>query len=98
MESAPQSTIAHIAVIEPASEAGVVPRHHREERGGRIKRRPALPKGRPQIGGTMPKSYPRRNVAAGKNRRFRQVFTRKIAACAGIPGNSRNGCRRGAEA
>src|SRR3954447_23934581 len=43
MESAPQSTITHNAVIESASDAGVAPRHHRE-RGGRIKRRPSLPK------------------------------------------------------
>jgi hypothetical protein len=34
MESAPQSTITHNAVIEFASDAGVVHRHHREERGG----------------------------------------------------------------
>jgi hypothetical protein len=42
--------------------------------GGRIKRRPSLPKGRPQIGGTMPKSVSRRNAAKRKNRRFSKGF------------------------
>src|SRR6267154_3974180 len=43
MESTPQSTITHNAVIEFASDAGVAPRLPRE-RGRRIKRRPSLPK------------------------------------------------------
>src|SRR6202020_2703725 len=43
MESAPQSTITHNAVIEFASDPDLAPRHDRG-RGGRIKRRPALPK------------------------------------------------------
>ena len=43
MESAPQSTITHNAVIEFASDPGLTPRHRRGS-GGRIKRRPALPK------------------------------------------------------
>jgi hypothetical protein len=32
------------------------------------------PKGRPQIGGTMPKSHPRRNAAKGLNERFSKGF------------------------
>jgi hypothetical protein len=32
------------------------------------------PKGWPQIGGTMPKSHPRRNAAKGLNGRFSFVF------------------------
>jgi hypothetical protein len=32
------------------------------------------PKGRPQIGGTMPKSPPRRNAANALNGRFSHVF------------------------
>src|SRR5471032_1580373 len=43
MESAPQSTIAHNAVIESASDFLVYPTPRRGS-GGRIKRRPALPK------------------------------------------------------
>src|ERR1700681_2470865 len=43
MESAPQSTITHNAVIESASDFGQ-PHANRRGRGGRIKRRPALPK------------------------------------------------------
>src|SRR3990170_5967891 len=73
MESAPQSTITHNAVIEFAFKSWCSPRRHRGKRQ-RIKRRPALPKGRPQIGGTMPKSHPLRNAAEGRNGRFRQVF------------------------
>jgi hypothetical protein len=38
------------------------------------------PKGRPQIGGTMPKSHPRRNAAKRQNRRFRQQFSAKHPA------------------
>src|SRR5476651_2465168 len=37
------------------------------------------PKGRPQIGGTMPKSHPRRNAMGGRNGRFRMVFPAEIA-------------------
>src|SRR3984885_10986972 len=40
---------------------------------------PPCPKGGPEIGGTMPKSYPRRNAVWGKNRRFRKVFAPKVA-------------------
>ena len=58
--------------------AGLAPRLPRE-RGRRIKRRPSLPKGRPQIGGTMPKSSPRRNAAEAKNRRFLKGITGKSA-------------------
>src|SRR5450432_1174292 len=43
MESAPQSTIAHNAVIEFASDLDLHPTPRRGS-GGRIKRRPALPK------------------------------------------------------
>src|SRR5260221_14231480 len=43
MESAPQSTITHNAVIEFASDFDSYPTQHRGS-GGRIKRRPALPK------------------------------------------------------
>src|SRR5882757_4750412 len=43
MESAPQSTITHNAVIEFASDSGSYPTPRRGS-GGRIKRRPALPK------------------------------------------------------
>jgi hypothetical protein len=45
------------------------------------------PKGRPQIGGTMPKSHPRRNAADGPNERFRQVFPAQMAAFPGLAGN-----------
>src|SRR5450759_1984411 len=43
MESAPQSTITHNAVIEFASDPGLPHAGHRRS-GGRIKTRPALPK------------------------------------------------------
>src|ERR1700686_421545 len=43
MESAPQSTITHNAVIESASDFGQ-PHANRRGSGGGIKRRPALPK------------------------------------------------------
>src|ERR1700688_1834847 len=39
------------------------------------------PKGRPQIGGTMPKSHAGRNAAEGLNRRFPKGFAQKPPRC-----------------
>src|SRR5450432_3855565 len=39
------------------------------------------PKGRPQIGGTMPKTHPRRNAANGLNERFLQLFAANQMPC-----------------
>jgi hypothetical protein len=52
----------------------VNPNAGRRGSGGRIKTRPALPKGWPEIGGTMPKSYAGRNAVNGIKGRFWQVF------------------------
>src|ERR1700733_15334925 len=79
MESTPQSTINHNAVIELASDLLRCPPRHRCNRGGRSKSRPPCPKGGLKSAGTMPKSYPRRNAVGRKNRRFRKVFAPKVA-------------------
>src|SRR5665213_1305706 len=45
-----------------------------------VKRRPyPARRAAPQIGGTMPKSHPRRNAAEALNRRFQTVFRWKPA-------------------
>src|SRR6202035_79901 len=51
MESTPQSTINHNAVIELASDLLRYPPRRRCNRGGRSKSRPPCPKGGPEIGG-----------------------------------------------
>src|SRR5260370_27827216 len=85
MESAPQSTIAHNAVIESASDAGVVPRHHREERGRRIKRRPALPKrAAPNRRGPCQNRTPGATLRPPKTPIFGKGFAWKIVRSARI--------------
>jgi hypothetical protein len=76
MESAPQSTIAHNAVIEFASDAVLPSANHRGVAAGAQKRSPAQKDGL-NSGATMPKSHWRRN---GLNGRFSKGFS------AGRPG------------
>src|SRR3954454_7882619 len=79
MESAPQSTITHNAVIEFASDPDGHPTPSpRERRAHKNKARPAQ-KGGLKSGGTMPKSFLGRNVAKAINHQFQQVFAFKRA-------------------
>jgi hypothetical protein len=74
MESAPQSTIAHNAVIEFASDAVLPSADHRGVAAGAQKRSPAQKDGL-NSGATMPKSHWRRNAANGLNGRFSKGFS-----------------------
>src|SRR6185312_4490756 len=72
MESAPQSTINHNAVIEFASDPGC-PHARAAGCGGRTKRKPApAQEGGLKSAGTMPKSSLRRNAAMGESPAFLQ--------------------------
>src|ERR1700730_1492843 len=73
MESAPQSTINHNAVIYFASDSLNPPLPPRERRTRKTKPSPAQ-KGGLKSAGTLPKSPPRRNAAQPVIGRIRQVF------------------------
>ena len=81
MESAPQSTITHNAVIEFASDLFLFPTPRRSPRERRAHKKKAYPaqKGGLKSVGTLPKSYLRRNAAKGANGRFHPVFVPKRA-------------------
>src|ERR1700722_19572198 len=95
MESAPQSTITHNAVIEFASDLFLFPtprRSPRERRAHKKKAHPAQKGGLKSVG-TLPKSYLRRNAAKGVNGRFEPCICFETGA---FRQNSRNGYRTGA--
>src|SRR6202158_2987297 len=73
MESAPQSTINHNAVIYFASDFFESTLPPRERRTRKKKASPAQ-KGGLKSAGTLPKSHPRRNAAQPVIGRIRQVF------------------------
>src|ERR1700761_5763887 len=91
MESTPQSTINHNAVIELASDLLRCPPRHRCYRGGRSKSRPALPKGWPEIGRDHAK------IAPPAQRQGLEKWSISAGICAAtghlrkIP---KNGCRK----
>src|SRR6266851_2615563 len=97
MESAPQSTITHIAVIELASDPGV-PHACRRGRGGRIKRRPALPKRAALNRRDHAKITPPAQRRGGQKPSISEGISRRLRLFARKPENPRNGCRRGAAA
>src|SRR3954465_5668624 len=94
MESAPQSTITHNAVIEVASDLYLAHAHHRGS-GGRIKKK-ACPARRTALN--------RRDHAKITSRAQRRGAPKPLicaAICAGIGAfrrNARNGCRTGGAA
>ena len=80
MESAPQSTITHNAVIEFASDPDLPHARHRG-RGGRIKRRPALPRrAASNRAGPCQNHSPRRNAAEGPKRSISCRYLRRTAS------------------
>src|SRR6516225_11305597 len=91
-ESAPQSTINHNAVIELASDLDGPAPSPRTRPAHNKQARPAQKSGL-KSAGTMPKSPPRRNAAAGINQRFSAGFSDQSGGFASIP---RNGYRTGA--
>src|ERR1700674_1948455 len=99
MESAPQSTITHNAVIEFASDLFLFPPHAcRRGSGGRIKRRPTLPKGRPQIGRDHAKIVSPAQRCDGRKRSISAGICSETGLFARILENPRNGYRTGAAA
>src|SRR3979490_2644397 len=96
MESAPQSTITHNAVIEFASDLFLFPPHayHRGS-GGRIKRRPALPKRAALNRRDHAKIICRAQRRGGHKRSISAGICVDTGA---FRQNPRNGCRKGAAA
>src|ERR1700722_8032858 len=100
MESAPQSTITHNAVIEFASDLFLFPPHacHRGS-GGRIKKRPTLPKrAASNRAGPCQNRIPGATLRKAQTVDFSRVFVPKRALFARILENPRNGYRTGAAA
>src|ERR1700709_914595 len=83
MESAPQSTITHNAVIDVASDFLELPPRLLRERGRRIKRRPTLPKrAASNLAGPCQNRLPGATPGGAKNVDFRKesgVKPRQIA-------------------
>src|ERR1700721_842098 len=97
MESAPQSTITHNAVIEFASDLFLfpTPRLSPRERRAHKKRALPCPKGRPQIGRDLAKIIPRAQRREGRKRSISPCICSETGA---FRQNARNGYRTGAGA
>src|SRR3954452_5240680 len=92
MESAPQSTIAHSAVIEFASDLDLAHAHHRRN-GGRIKKKAYPARSAALNRGDHAK------ITCGAQRRGAPKRSISAAICVGMRAfrqNPRNGCRTGA--
>src|SRR5258705_7490150 len=74
MESAPQSTIAHNAVIELASRSWCTPRLSPRARRAHKKKACPAQKGGLKSAGPCPKNTPRATPPEGPNPAFRQDF------------------------
>src|ERR1700733_9453632 len=97
MESAPQSTITHNAVIEFASDLFLfpTPRLSPRERRAHKKRALPCPKGRPQIGRDLAKIIPPAQRCEGRKRSIQPCICSETGA---FRQNARNGYRTGAAA